>query len=333
MTIQETSLNPLHELIAHHPTEFLLLNRFAKIDLNDEASRLSENYEYYSMILTASKVVQLGAGIAALVLLPICAAPTYAVCFLSFYGTLIYPKISEINGNFRGLAQINLQEFNRTREIITKINEYEMPTTDYQMMIKLFQLNLDPMRIQHKDTLRLADSEIPLRALVPLIARYQQWNETANKSQDDAIEYFRLARAKEETLVQKCLALQTAEPDDLPALQTEITKLDHDKRQYRDWAYKYEELNWLPQKIHAAYQLSLIGNINWQENESDVGHIVKHRSPLIRAENLAHREANAYFVFKDQTKGSVDREWIKHATIPQIAKRIFDTQAVIASAA
>ncbi len=330
MAVQTVSVNSFHNLKKTHPNEFQSLNKFVRIDLNQEATRLSKNARYYSMISTALKITFAGFGIAILIPLSMYVATPYVFIFLNLYTIVLCPKINQIiNKHFKDPAQSYLEHSNRTRDIINKTNQYISPTSNDQMTLRLKEIGLCSDAIKHQETLKLADSTIHLKPLIPLITRYQHWEETANQQKDHSIELFQRAKKIEEELVPKRINLPLETSDNKPLLQAEITKLDHEKRQLRDQAYKQEEFLWLPQKIQAAYQLALISDIKMQDHSTDIGCLMQYSSPLIRAQNIEYNEPNPYFIFKDPMRDPVDREWIKSATIPMIAQHIFKAVAII----
>ncbi|MCK4934509.1 MAG: hypothetical protein KAR79_02885 [Simkaniaceae bacterium] len=337
------AISPFQRLLINNQDQYFAVNNTVRAELSELDGQVALCQEGQGTLSTMATVANLAItffGLGTVAILSTSFAPTYTLYFLSSFSMFIYPTFnSYFTNSYRAMANNRKLEEERTLDIIERINNFPVPSSNYEMMIKLFQMNISPQNIQHTDILRIADPEAPLRALIPIVSTYQHWVDSANKAQDKANEFFARARSNETQLIQKRLelrdrqiSLQTISHVEIPETTTSIAQLEHEiehlaqeKKKCRAFAYRVEEYSWLPQKINAAFHLHLIHNICEQRNIEDFGSIKQEETAFARSQNRDYHETNSYFEFTNPAQNPIDREWLKTATIAEVCQSIFES--------
>ena len=230
-----------------------------------------------------------------------------------FYSAVLKPRDNE--------SRLLHETVERERKILEKTTELQSITTT-DLRTKLTTYGIDSRRIQHITRLSEVSADSPLRALIPLVARFEFWKD---KSETD----LQAAQEQRDKAQEKLEDIETL--TDFNKIQEK--RREADKHLFK--AYKITEEKYLASKIKAAFALRFIGDISSGVRMEEFGKacLLNYHTRQMRAESSENGDTPYFQKFSKDTDGnttlsaSFGRDFVANARIEQLSKHIFGNQA------
>ncbi|GAB4188479.1 MAG: hypothetical protein Tsb0015_08550 [Simkaniaceae bacterium] len=293
------------------------------IDLKSEAASCNRYKILYEVASVTSLVFFTAISIGGLVVCTIF-APEYTPFVMIGIGTGLLPLFKKyVFDPLKKKADQYQIISNNVNNILAKIDHFnEAGETDIYR--EIFAIGAQaPSSASITNCLAKIDPEMPVRSLVPIIARYRHWEETASKVEE-------LAQQTFDEVHNKMAELQQEQSE------TRKQKIQSQIQVLQGRHYKLQEAEYLPSKIRAAFMIYLLSHIDQKVgpeqkkvNMSDFGK-ENALDYLDRALAREWENANNYFIMKNGD--GISRDWLLSASISDISQRIFREENVMQTA-
>ena len=279
---------------------------YLSLDLQQEINSQASYQTLYTVAYVTSLVALVTIGIGAL---GICGVyvPFYLPYVLAAIGSLIEPSYSFICAPLKNQMDLASMQYETSSKIQEKIDHLKTLSI-HEILQEITRIGINPEDIQDKDRLRHYHAEhnglklgSSYSALIPLIARYQYWEDKTSETNDY------MTQLKEEEL-----------QDNLMQISVKL--------------YEVEEGSYLNCKIKAAFMLHCMTHPYDPRAMSDFGTIQPQHFVARSLHHLVHSNAsNNYFFYPTSPEAPSSRppetrEFIRDHSIQDIAKKIFEQQ-------